>query len=158
MDLAAAASSPHIMSLTTISPARSSDRKIGLPTMEGNWCSGKFWAEVQQQSDETTYCHTPARHSRLWGSRCLHRGLYRRCQLVVWRGVFLSYRWEHLPCLLYCGLDASCTTSCSKASSGERLDSMVKRRRQLAASCAIKGSGLRANIRLGRANAKSSLT
>ena len=41
---AAAASSPHIMSLMT-SPSLpfSSDRRIGRPTMEGYWNSGKFW-------------------------------------------------------------------------------------------------------------------
>ena len=43
MDLAAAASSPHIISLTTMSPACSSVRRMGRPTIEGNWCSGKFW-------------------------------------------------------------------------------------------------------------------
>ena len=43
IDRAAAASSPHIMSLTTISPDRSSERNMGRPTMDGYWCSGKFY-------------------------------------------------------------------------------------------------------------------
>jgi len=42
IDLAAAASSPHIISLTTISPDRSSDRRMGRPTIDGYWYSGKF--------------------------------------------------------------------------------------------------------------------
>ena len=42
IDLAAAASSPHMISLTTMSPLRSSDRRIGRPTMEGYEYSGKF--------------------------------------------------------------------------------------------------------------------
>lgn len=41
---AAAASSPHMISLMTRpSFPFSSDRRIGRPTMEGNWNSGKFW-------------------------------------------------------------------------------------------------------------------
>lgn len=41
---AAAASSPHMMSLMTRpSLPFSSDRRMGLPTMEGYWNSGKFW-------------------------------------------------------------------------------------------------------------------
>lgn len=44
---AAEASSPHMMSLickpSMLSPF-SSVRRIGRPTMEGNWCSGKFCA------------------------------------------------------------------------------------------------------------------
>ena len=43
IDRAAAASSPHIISLTTMSPDRSSDRRIGRPTIEGYECSGKFY-------------------------------------------------------------------------------------------------------------------
>jgi hypothetical protein len=35
IERAAAASSPHMMSLTTMSPSRSSERKMGRPTMEG---------------------------------------------------------------------------------------------------------------------------
>ena len=46
IDRAAAASSPHMISLTTISPARSSERKMGRPTMEGYECSGKFYRTI----------------------------------------------------------------------------------------------------------------
>ena len=43
IDRAAAASSPHMISLTTMSPDRSSDRRIGRPTIDGYECSGKFY-------------------------------------------------------------------------------------------------------------------
>jgi len=45
IDRAAAASSPHMISLsTTPSGACSSVRRMGRPTMEGYWWSGKFCA------------------------------------------------------------------------------------------------------------------
>ena len=58
IDRAAAASSPHMISLTTISPDISSDRRIGRPTMEGNWCSGKFCVQptpVSLSPDRTIF-------------------------------------------------------------------------------------------------------
>lgn len=48
IDLAAAASSPHMMSFTMMPPSRSSDRRIGRPTMEGYWWSGKFCEGFQK--------------------------------------------------------------------------------------------------------------
>jgi hypothetical protein len=50
IERAAAASSPHIMSFKTKSwPSRSSLRRMGRPTIEGYWCSGKFCVLVRMR-------------------------------------------------------------------------------------------------------------
>ena len=63
IDRAAAASSPHMISLTTMSPDRSSDRRIGRPTIEGYECSGKFYRipSDYQYLDEIAQCSAVSR-------------------------------------------------------------------------------------------------
>ena len=55
IERAAAASSPHMISLTTMSPARSSERRIGRPTMEGYECSGKFYSVSEDDQHHFKY-------------------------------------------------------------------------------------------------------
>lgn len=46
-----------MISFTTMSPACSSVRKMGRPTIEGNWCSGKFWRQtVESASVQSWFC------------------------------------------------------------------------------------------------------
>jgi hypothetical protein len=76
---AAAASSPHMMSLMTRpSLPFSSDRRMGRPTMEGYWNSGKFWegkVRLNVLEARTSRGSLLVRRIRLSENRFLRQGL-----------------------------------------------------------------------------------